>query len=493
MIYSLIVALAVSVCFILLFIFKNKISQKNINTILKIAAVGLFTLGVLRNFLNDNFVWVINGGTYLEVYYDKRDIIQSLLRWGHYLSYVVLPCAVFFKIRTYKNFAIYFCFFISFIELFFFNKTMSYFLTDSGCAINTAVWFRYVEYMLELFICLIIPLVLRFIQKHKFDIKNKKERAYFLGLLPLALLIVMPVYLPQSILGFTEIYMKPLTIPNFAWIIFNLIIIVIIYFAFRFKSYECRYSVLVFLALLVFLHYNSIYMMDLLASRLPFQLCNLGAYLVLIALLIKKQGFFDFVLLANVPGATIALVAVDVEGGLLSFWNIHYYIEHTWIFVIPVLAVALRIFKRPGKNSIKHLLIGYTIYFIVCSVSGIILNSFFYDPTHAFFNKVNYFFLFDTKVASYLPFLGFTRNYPVVLNEYLFYPLYMILIYILFFIYCLMFNYVYKIFTKIADDHFHLRQIKINMRKENGYYEKHNKKVPQLDYDEKGDCHVKSI
>ena len=71
MIYSLIVILAVAICFTSLFIFRKKISQQNINRILKIATIAFFTLGVLRNFLNDNFIWVINGGTYSEVYYKK--------------------------------------------------------------------------------------------------------------------------------------------------------------------------------------------------------------------------------------------------------------------------------------------------------------------------------------------------------------------------------------------------------------------------------------
>ena len=102
----------------------------------------------------------------------------------------------------------------------------------------------------------------------------------------------MPVYLLQSLFGFTDRYMKPVSMENFAWIFVILSMIAIIYFVFRFKSYEVRYSVLVFIALLLFFHYNSIYLMDLKASRLPFQLCNLGAYIVLIALLIKKQKFF---------------------------------------------------------------------------------------------------------------------------------------------------------------------------------------------------------
>ena len=491
MIYSLIVVLAVAICLALLLIFKNKIPQEYINKGLKVATIVLFTIGTFRHFLNDSFIWVINGGTYADVYYKDIDVFQSLVRWGHYFCFVVLPCAVFFKIRTYKNFAVYFCFFVAVIELFIFKDTMTYFLIDSGRAIYLPPIIRYVEYMLELFICLLVPLVIRFVQGHKFDLKNKKEYFNFFGLLPVALLIVMPVYLLQSLFGFTNKFMNPLSTENFAWIILIFVIIAIIYFAYRFRSYEERYSILIFLALLLFFHYNSIYLMDLVSSRLPFQLCNLGAYMVLIAFLIKKQAFFDFVLIANVSGAAIALFGVDVSQGLLSFWNIHFYIEHTWVFILPILAVALKIFKRPGKKAFKHYLIGFSIYFIFCALSGVIMNYVFfkyYDPYHYFFNKVNYFYMFDTKVLGLLPFLKFTRDIPLTIGGvYTIYPVYMLFVYLLFIVFCWLFYYGYKIFLNIGDDHFHLRQVKIKMRMENGYYEKHNKKVPQLDYEEEGE------
>lgn len=490
MIYSLVVVILVAIVFTLLLIFKNKIPSVYLEKGLKISVVVLFTIANIRQFLNDNFIWMINGGTYGEIYYKQTDILQTLVRWGHYLSFVVLPCAVFFKARFYKNLAIYFCFFVTIIQLFIFNQTMTYFVTDSSRALYAPEWFRYLEYMLELFICLIVPLILRFIKGHRFNIKDKKEYLYFFGLLPIALMIVMPVYVPQSLFGFTLRYMYPLSLENFSWILLIFLMTAIIYFCFRFKDYETRYSILVFLALLLFVHYNSIYLMDLIASRLPFQLCNLGAYLVLIALLIKKQGFFEFVLLANVPGAAIALFAVDVSEGLLSFWNIHFYIEHTWVFILPLLCIALRIFKRPGKHAIKHFLIGFTTYFLFCAVAGVVMNYLYmkyYQLGHTFFDKVNYFYMFDDKVLSFLPFLGFTRKLGVTIGDYTFYPIYMLMVYILFVIFCFAFYYIYRIFLNIGDDHFRLRQIRINMKQEKGYYEKHHKKVPQLTYDETGE------
>lgn len=480
MMYSLIVVAIVVVIFTALLILKKYIPTKIIDKSIKILSIILFSLGILRCFLNDQFIWVINGGTYGEIYYKQTDIVQSLLRWGHYLCYIVMPCAAFFSKKIYKNVVVYFCFFVGILELFFFKETMIYFTMDSGRAIFIAPWARYIEYMAELVICLLVPLMIRFIQGYKFDYKNKQEWINFFSILPVMLMVTVPVYLPQSLFGFSNIYMNPLSIPNIMWILVVFSIGIVIYFIFRFKDYESRYSVLVFCSLLLFMHYNSIYLMDLVASRLPLQLCNLGAYLILIALLIKKQAFFDFVLLANVPGAAIALVAVDVSEGLLSFWNIHFYIEHTWVFILPILAVALKIFKRPTKRAYLHFFIGFTIYFLVCAISGIILNCFYYDPLDLFFNKVNYFYIFDTKVIGVLTFLQFTTRFPITISGYTFYPIYMIVIYILFIVFCLIFNYVYNILTNVGDDHFKLRQIRIKMKEEKGCYK--NKKMPQLDY-----------
>ena len=95
--------------------------------------------------------------------------------------------------------------------------------------------------------------------------------------------------------------------------------------------------------------------------------------------------------------------------------------------------------------------------------------------------------MFDTKVLGLLPFLKFTREVSTTLGGvYTIYPIYMLAVYILFIVFCWLFYQGYKIFLNIGDDHFHLRQVKIQMRIESGYYEKHNKKIPQLSYNEEG-------
>lgn len=483
MLASIIVILLSAGIIIPLCILKNKIGIEKISLIAKIMAIVLFVLSIVRLFLNDSFIWIINGGTYGDIYYKTTDVLQSLLRWGLTLAYIVYPCAVFFSTRTLKNFAVYFCLPITLLSTIFYNDFMSYFLKDSGRAIFAPEWFRHIEFSCELILMIVIPFLIRFALGHKFNVKSKSEWLHFFGLLPCALLIVIPVTLPQSLFGYTKMFMKPLTIQNFAWIAVILLLTMILYLAFRFKNKETRYMICVFLALYLFYHYNTIYLMDLKLSRLPFQLCNLGSYLVLIALLIRKQGFFNFIFLANVPGALIAFCVPETSEAMLSYWNIHFYIEHTWVFIIPILCVALRIFERPAKQAIKHYFVGFSIYFGFCALSGIIINCFISKPYDPVLNEVNYFYLFNTTVMDILPMLGFTRLVPLTISGYTFYPLYMVCIYILFSVFCIIVNFVFKWLYKVGDERFFDRQLRIDLWEERGYYKK-RKKLPKKFYED---------
>ena len=375
MIYNIFIVVGVVLATIIpLIVFRKRIGENRFRMIVKILSIALFCLAFIRMYLNDNFIWVINGGVYDNTYFHTTDILQSLLRWGMLFAFVVYPCATFFKTRTLKNFAMYFCLPVAIVALCCYDVFLDYFTTPSGRGIWVDAPFRHIEFSLELALLIIVPLVMRFCIGEKFDVKNKKEWIYFFTLLPLGLLVTVPVTLPQSLFGFTQMFMIPFSAQNFLWIGIILGMLAGLYFGFRFKDYETRKMICTFLALFLFLHYNSIYLMDFKISRLPFQLCNLGSYLVLIALLIKKQGFFNFVLLANVPGAMIAYCVPDIKEGMLSFWNIHFYIEHTWVFIVPLLLVALRIFERPKLNAIKHFFIGFSIYFVFCMLAGIVAN-----------------------------------------------------------------------------------------------------------------------
>ncbi len=370
---------------------------------------------------------------------------------GGGISCIIYVCAAFFNKRTMRNYAVYIGFIFAVLCTISYNNFLEYFTTDVDRGFMTAEWFRHLEFMLEMILMLAVPILLRFGIGHKFNVKDKSEWAHFFGILPFVVLTVIPIMVPQSLFGYTDFVMKKFALPHFMWMLGIIALIIGIYFVFRKKDNETKLLVCVFLSLYLLYHYNSCYLMGLNLKRMPLQLCNLGSYLVLIMLIIKKQSFFDFVLLANVPGAIIAICVPDINSGIFGFWNVHFIIEHTWVFAIPILSVLFGLFKRPGKGAIKHFMIGFTIYFVSCAIVGTLFNCFLYVPGDSFLNEANYFYMFDTMVLDFLPFLSFTREWAVTLSDYTFYPLYMAVIYVLFSIFALVIYWVFKGICKLID------------------------------------------
>ena len=291
----------------------------------------------------------------------------------------------------------------------------------------------------------------------------------------------MPPYVPQSLVGYSRILAKIGSPFHLCWIAFCVLVFFVLYFVFRFKDYKTRYMLCIYLSIALFYHYNSIFLMGFSLPRLPIQLCNLAAYLYIIALALKKNKLFQFCFLANVTGAIVALVASDFSGGgALAFWNMHFVFEHTLVFLVPALAMGLRIFPRIGKKAIKYTFIGYTIYFVFCFATGMLING-YSDVTGV---KVNYFFMFDLdKAFSYFPFLKFSKNYMVHLGRFEFNPMIISIIYAAFFLFCLLLYLLTKFLYKFEDDKLEMRKSAIDL------YEKrtHKKSKRPLDFqDEPG-------
>ena len=124
---------------LILLIFKNK-SEKSFSKFLKILTVVFCILGFFRFMLSDSFVFVIKGGFFDEKYYDKQDILQSILRWGYYIGYSVLPMAVFFKNRFFRNIASYLFLPFAILSAVFIDDYMVYFLAAEGKGLHLVPW-----------------------------------------------------------------------------------------------------------------------------------------------------------------------------------------------------------------------------------------------------------------------------------------------------------------------------------------------------------------
>ena len=442
------------------FIFKGE-RKKYFHITLKILAVLYLAVAFFRYIMPDAFIWVINGGRYGDGYFLNIDIQQSVLRWGHNLSYTVLVIAVFFNNRLLKNISIYVCLPFAILSTVFFGNFIDYFMMSGGRGVVLPELFRQIYFSLELVLAMLIPVLMVVVDRHYFHVKDKIEWRNFLVSLPFICIILIPPYIPQSFFGYTGISITALTVSNLIWILVTITEISVIYIIFRFSDRHTRLTVCWFLALGLFMHYNTMYLMGLSFERLPFQLCNLGAYFFPIALLIKNRAFFNFTFLANIMGTIIAMVAPDTGGGLASFFNIHFIMEHMQVLTVPSMMMLLRIFPRVDKTALKHLIVGFSMYCLSCWLLGTIINGFVTAD-----QKVNYFYLFDLdKGFDYFPFIRFSENFTyVILGRFEIYPIFQLLIFGGFLFGCVMLYFLVLKLYAILDDHLELRRARIDMQ-----------------------------
>lgn len=464
--YQLIVFLSAAILTALLMLLLRGRQTLRLN-ILKGLVVLFCTVGFVRLFLSDSFLYVINGGWFGEKYLETTDVLQSILRWGYYTNYAVLPVAVFCKCRFVRNVAGYFSLPFSILSTVYFEDFMAYFLSPKGLGYHTPEGFRYVFFAAELVLAIVIPLTLHISERHVFNFKSLAEwRNFFLGL-PLLILLMTPAYIPQSFLGYDYQIPAWYGTYHFAWLGILLAAILMLYYFFRFRDYNTRYALCLFLALVLFFHYNSLYLMGVTLKRLPFQLCNIAAYFYLIAIIFKMKRMFQFCFIANMVGTLFAILLPDFSIGNFGFWNAHFIFEHSLVLMVPALAMGLRVFPRINKKSLGYFFIGYTSYFLFSFVVGTILNG-YSDITG---ETVNYFYMFDLKTAyDYFPFLTFTQNYHFTFGRFEVYPLVVLICYLGFAALCLLFCLPIRLFYKLEDDHLALRGSAIDL------YEKITKK-----------------
>ena len=444
-----------------------KRSDKAFDVFLKILTFVFCGVGFFRFMLSDAFIYVAEG-VWVENGQSHNAWFQLILRWGYYLNYAVLPMAVFFKSRLFKNVASYVCLPFSILSAIFLEDYMVYFFSPMGSGLHLATGFRYAYFMVELAMAISIPLLFQIRERYYFNFKDKWEWIHFFTLLPVIVLTMIPVYAPKAIFGNVIPELEAYSIEHIVWILAMLLLIMLLYYVFRFRSYRDRYMLCVFLVIVLFFHYNSLYLKGFTLKRLPVQLCNIAAFFYLVAIPLRLKKMFHFCFIANVVGAIIAIMIPDFQGGFLDFWSIHYILEHTLVLIIPALGMGLRIFPRLEVKSILYLLVGFSAYFLFVFTIGTILNG----NIESSLDKVNYFYLFDRNFifdkAKTIG-LGAIKVLGDVVwrfGTYEIYPLFISFIYAGFFLLCLLFYALTKFLYKIEDDHLNLRLSSITLYEE---------------------------
>ncbi|MBO5009478.1 MAG: YwaF family protein [Clostridia bacterium] len=421
--------------------------------LMAIAAI-YFVLGIIRMHFSDSFVETVIGGA---------DLAESFIRWGYYIGYAILPLSVFTDNRTFRNIAICFSLPIALIMAVRFETTMGYFLAPGGGGWYVDEWIRYLMHTVEIGLAIAIPSLMLYHTKHSFNYKSKKEWLNLALVLPAALLYMMPPYMPQSLVGFTNIPAGLFSAFHIAWLVVTAAEIAGIYLVFKNKSTKEKWELIYFIVLAEFYLSNSSLLRGFKWSRIPIQLCCVAAFFYLFVILTKSKKMFNFCYLCNISGAMVAFALPSFSSETLCCWNIHYMYEHTMVLAFPVLALSLGLFPKLSKSSIKDMTLRYIGYFSFCMVLGFLINLLSDVAVY----DVNYFYMFDySEAISYLPFVTFTGLIDIPVGGISIYPLLILTVFTFFYLLALLNFAITKGICKLTQGLKHRDRKKERRRKE---------------------------
>lgn len=396
-------------------------------------AVIFYLVGIFRYLLSDSFVETVT---------EFADPFQSFLRWGYCSAYAIIPISVFFDSRLFRNIASYFTLPVALISAICFEDTFAYFMADGSEGYYLVPWFRYTYYIIELVLAISIPALMQLHTKHVINFKSKEEIFNILLALPCIHIQMLPAYMLRTLVKDPDISTGMFGELHLTWIIFIAIECILLHFYFRKRTMQDKYLLLVFLVLAQVTYSNSPFLRGFTLHRLPLQLCSIAAFFYLYTIITKNKKMFDFCYLANIVGAVIAILLASFGSEVLSFWNIHYIYEHTFVMLFPILGMSLGIFPHLDRSALKHMAKYFTIYFVCALIGGTIINGL--DTTPDFY-PVNWFYMFDmNRALDYVPFVGFAGTVHWNFNGFEVYPILVTLIYIIF----MFLNVLFYFFTQ---------------------------------------------
>lgn len=398
----------------------------------------------------------------------NRNVWFALIRWLSFVPFITMPISIFFENKTIKNIAVISCIVTTILNLAFFSSYLEYATSTAGRGLNSIsilsngfknflinTVFRSFWFGLIWVIQLLFGVVMLCEDFKQIKISKKDVLTTSLSFLAITFLCI-PIFVPQHLFGHSEIIFSAWSVPHILWLLMVVILIVSLYFIFRNKSQDTKRIVCIILSLCLFIQYNQMFSAIIInAKRFPFQLCNIGAYLILASLIFKNQKLFNFTFIVNLTGAIFALMVPDLENnGLFQLYNMHFILEHTNILVIPILALCFKLFKPVDKYALKDCLIGFSVYFGIVLLLGTTFNAIALKTSNDFF-KANYLFMFDKNVATSVikgvgPLFDITWK---IGNYIIFYPVIQPLIFIVFvcamLLVYLMLKFIYFILNKI--------------------------------------------
>ena len=227
-------------------------------------------------------------------------------------------------------------------------------------------------------------------------------------------------------------------------------------------------------------------------SNLPIHLCHTALYIVPICIAFNLNRLFYFTYFINVYGAIMAMMwpnvgeATNVFAPSVSlFWY-----NHIAAFSVPLLCVALDIFKKPKFKSMLWSLLFFGLYFVFILFANAWLSNYVdgYDP-NVIGSGTDYLFINGTYILDLLSdqaikLLDIKLQWTWGNNVFVLYPVYQSIFFVGYVGIAFGMWFVYALFFRIADSHKDLhyqlviaRKQKISLKERNKMKELNNEEI----------------
>ncbi len=379
---------------------------------------------------------------------DALTVFAVLLIWFSYAAMMTVVVSEFYKSPTLKRIVTCFSAPIYLIALAFFGIYSEASLGTLASSLSTVrLWMLGIEIALALS----IPLTHAIAERAVEIPRTKKEVGGMLYALLFAILAIMPCWAPQALIGDIDptLQIYDITEEHRFMIYMAVVTPFIIFHALREKSMDAKRVAMVYMVLAFFWAYIGRWNVEMLKDPLewPLHLCNTAMFLFPLCLLFKLEKLFNFTLFINVLGALLAmLMPWEMNGtNALGTERVSFWLNHHAAFFIPLLLVALGLFKRPKFKEWIYSVIALSVYFVAI----LFINAWFSN-----YGECDFFFLNSDFIVSKLGLwaektLDITVSFNIGELSFTFYPLYQFLFYLVYlaitvgiwFLYALLFEW----------------------------------------------------
>lgn len=407
---------------------RKKIENKK-SLILKIASLTLIAIFFVRYMSGNEAIKGIIGlqNSFFENGF--YTFISAICVWFMYANIVLLVLYPFFKVKYLDLFIKYFSTFTVILNLVFLPLAL---MGVEGVVCMQQITLRSILMCLELAISIAYCFYIWF-NNRSFKWTKREVWVFIISVFSM-LIATMPAYIPELIIGYLNpaIVIDSLSMWHRIYMYAAFIIPLIIFFALKNKDKQTIKFSLLYLSiggLITFMCGNKF--VDLLNPlQWPLHLCHTAMYIVPICLIFKWDKLFYFTFFINVLGAFLAMAMPNTDGNMIAYNMIRFWNNHYMAFFMPILLVALGVYKRPRLKQFIYSGVAFTIYFVFI----LFINAWFTN-----YGEVDFFFVNSDFIAEKLGLWAENlRNITVTFYignlKFVLYPLYQFLFWLVYII-----------------------------------------------------------